>query len=131
MFKHVKYLKLVLKLLLKTHYAIKVNRKDNNPLGKITSQGHPGTSPKDVQCMSPYGLLCIVKGCPPPMPWGILIPYPYIGVLRTLKYDILRTFQCNVLGRCPYWPTCNAMGHPQPTSWGLLRKKLLRRPHIV
>ena len=118
-FQHVKCLKFVPKLLLKiqyvslyTVYAIKVNKKGNNPLGKIMSQGRPGTSPKDVLCRSPYGFLCNVKGCPPTN----ALRKSYTNVLRTLKYDILTTSKCKVLGRCPYCPICNAMGHPQPTS---------------
>ena len=65
-----------------------------SPLGKTTSRGLLGTSPKDVLWTSPYGPLCNAKGRPLPTSWGQPLP--------------------TSLGRwnMTYW------GRPDVTSWG-------------
>ena len=74
------------------------------PLGKITSQGCPEHVPKkhlmDVPICSSVQRQRTSS----------------TDVLGTLKYDVMRTSQCNVLRMPLYCPTCNTMRRPLPTS---------------
>ena len=46
------------------------------------------------------------------------------NILRTLIYDVLGTFQWNVLKTSPYCPICNTNGRHLLTSWGRLLQTL-------
>ena len=75
---------------------------------KVTSRGRPEDVPKRRHIDVPmWSSMQYVKRYP-------LCPRhtSYSDVLRTLKYDVLKTSQCNVLRTFPYCSICNTKGRP-------------------